>query len=109
MSKLSETRAFLIEQYRCCERQEECGYIYDHKFCGPLQAHHVFQGREKGHEEYDVPINCCLIGERCHPLRNDKFSCWFRDKRTKEDYNVEEWLQGLDLKVKPQNFNREQK
>lgn len=109
MSKLSETRDFLIEQYQGCERAEVCGRVYTQAYCGPIEAHHVFQGREQGHPEYDVPINCCLIGERCHPLRNYKFSCWFKAKREKEEYTVDEWLDSLNLKVKPQNYNREQK
>jgi hypothetical protein len=104
VSKLSETRAFLIEQYQGCERQEVCGLIYDPKSCGVIQAHHVFKGRQQGHPEYDVPVNCCAIGESCHPLRNYVFSCWFRDKRTRENYDVEEWLDSLGLKVKPEGY-----
>jgi len=99
MSKLSETRDFLIERYGCCER---CGSTQG------LETHHTILGRKKGDTRRDVVENCCLVCHACHGRISYEFSQWFWAKRESEGYNMQAWIDSLNLKVKPENY-KEQK
>ncbi len=80
-------------------------YSYDR--CGPLEAHHGIFGRKKGHPEYDVIENCCLMGKRCHFPKSFDFGTWLCEKRKSEGYNMSVWFKNLRHKIKDENYGQD--
>lgn len=70
----------------------------------PLEGHHMILHRMKGHTELDCEENIMLVCQPCH--QSGVVNSWesrvsFWDTQVSRGYKMKEWLDGLNLKIKP--------
>lgn len=66
--------------------------------------HHALIGRMKGHPELDVKENAELICKKCHQSPGGykaREQFWAKQCSRYGEKHMREWLDSLDLKVKP--------